>query len=447
MPKLRVSHLRFLVPFVAIAWRAGMPIGDNSFLWHVRAGTVQLDLGRVLTTDPFSFTALGEPWRTQSWLAELGYGWLENLTGGIGWVPVMKLLAMSLTVALLGLVVHKVSGRRNGVTLGLMLILVWQASSFAIARPALLGFVLLAVVIAAVQSRARPLWALPLIFWLWAAVHGMFVVGLGYVFLDGIRRRSRRQIVAVVISGLATAATAHGIGVWGILIQFLRSRGALSLISEWQPPDFSSPMVIPFLIIIVGLLVVATMGRLQPGDLWILVPFLVFGLMAGRNVWPAVMALAPVVAIDRAYERGEMAEAGAEPYMLNWAIAAVLVLAAVIGVGREAPLLEDRFPNDAAVAALDDGRQWNDSAVGGYLIYLEGPERLVFTDDRAELYGEDGVREFIDMKSGIGVEEGFAAYGIEQAIIPVDWPIVGYLDLLGWDTRYEDEFFVVMATG
>ena len=296
MRRLRVSHLRFFVPFILLAWRASLPIGDNSFLWHVRAGTLQLDLGSVLTTDVFSFTSQGEAWRTQSWLAELGYGWLENLTGGIGWVPIMKFVAMSMTVALLALVVHKVAGRRSAVTLAGLLLLVWQAAPFGIARPALLGFVLLAAVVAFSQLEKRPLWLLPLLFWFWASVHGMFVVGLGYLFLDAMRRRSRRQVVAVAISGVATAFTAHGLGAWWILLQFGRSRGALDLIREWLPPDFSNPFLLPLLIVILGIMVAGTLGRLAPDDLWILIPFVAFGLLAERNVWPAVMVLVPLAA-------------------------------------------------------------------------------------------------------------------------------------------------------
>ena len=66
---------------------ASRPIRDNSFLWHIRAGDLQLTSGEVLTTDPFSFTMAGEPWRTQSWLADLLYGSLEQASGGLGWVP------------------------------------------------------------------------------------------------------------------------------------------------------------------------------------------------------------------------------------------------------------------------------------------------------------------------------------------------------------------------
>lgn len=445
MKRLRVAHLRFFVPFVLLAWRATLPIGDNSFLWHVRAGTLQLEAGKVLTTDPFSFTASGEPWRTQSWLAELGYGWLENLTGGIGWVPTMKFVTMSLTVALIGMTIHRVSGRRSWITVLGLLFLVWQATPFGVARPVLLGFVLLATVVGISHMDRRPLWALPLLFWFWASVHGMFVVGLGYLFLDALRRRSRKQVVAVAVSGVATAFTAHGLGAWWILVQFLRNRGALDRISEWLPPDFSNPFIVPLLIVIVGLIVAGTLGTLDPRDLWIVVPFLVFGVLAERNVWPAVIVLTPLVARVWYVEERERKPRSAEPVVLNWAIAVILIGVAALGLTQVAPLAEERFPTREAVAALADGPQFNGSGVGGYLIYADWPDRSVFIDDRAELFGDEGFKQFQELQAGVGVEEAFGDNGIKQAIVTADWPIVGYLELLGWEYRYEDEFFVVMA--
>ncbi len=443
--RLRVAHLRFVVPFLLLAWRASLPIGDNSFLWHVRAGTAQLDLGQVLNADVFSFTASGEMWRTQSWLAELAYGWLENVTGGIGWVPVMKFLAMSLTVALVAMVIHRVGGRRGGITLAGLLLLVWQAAPFGVARPALLGFLLLSAVVAFAHMDRRPLWLLPILFWFWASIHGMFVVGLGYLFLDALRRRSRRQVVAVGLSALATAFTAHGFGAWWILLQFMRSRGALDLIREWLPPDFSNPFLLPLLIVILGVIVAGTLSRLTPEDLWILIPFVAFGVVAERNVWPAVIVLAPLAARSFAASEAKPRAQQPEPVVVNWAIAAMLASVAVFGLLRVAPLSEDRFPTRLAVDALEPGPLFNGSAVGGYLIYADWPDRFVFIDDRAELYGETGFRRFQDLKAGVGIEKAFTALGIEQALVNADWPIVGYLELLGWEYRYQDEFFVVMA--
>ncbi|MBT8248315.1 MAG: hypothetical protein KJN73_10870 [Acidimicrobiia bacterium] len=74
--RLSVRHLFAMVPVVGVVVASARAISDNSFLWHVRAGTVQLDAGQVLRTDPFSFTAQGESWRTQSWIADLLYGTL-----------------------------------------------------------------------------------------------------------------------------------------------------------------------------------------------------------------------------------------------------------------------------------------------------------------------------------------------------------------------------------
>ncbi|MDJ0497274.1 MAG: hypothetical protein QNJ89_05545 [Acidimicrobiia bacterium] len=445
MDRLRIAHLRLLIPFVVVAWRAALPIGDNSFLWHVRAGTLQLETGEVLRADPFSFTALAEAWRTQSWLLELGYGWLENLTGGIGWVPLMKFVFMAVTLLLLGLVVHQVGGRRSLVTFAGLMLLIWQGTPFGVARPALFGFLLLAAVVAVTHMRPRPLWLLPVLFWLWASIHGMFAVGLGYLLLDGLRRKSRRQLIAVVFSGLATALTAHGLGVWWIVLQFLRNRGALELISEWQPPDFSNPFLVPLLLVILAVITAAALGRIAPRDLWLILPFATFGLLAERNVWPAVIVLAPFAIRAAGAIPAAERKARSEAYLINWGIAAALVAVGVIGLVQPVELNEQRFPERAAVAALEPGPLFNGSAVGGYLIYADWPEVAVFIDDRAELYGEEGFRTFHDTKSGVNVEGTFATWGIDQVLVSSDWPIVGYLELLGWEYRYRDDYFVVMG--
>lgn len=444
MSKLRIAHLRLLIPFVVIAWRAGLPVGDNSFLWHVRAGTEQLELGRVLTVDPFSFTAGGSTWRTQSWLVELGYGWLERVTGGIEWVLVMKLVLIAATVALLGIAIYRVVGGHLWFTFLGLLVTVWQAAPFAVARPALVGYVLLALVVVFVFMDRRPLWVLPPLFWLWASIHGTFPVGLGLILLDAIRRRSRPQAKAAVIAGLATALTAHGIGVWGIVLQFFRSRGALALISEWQPPDLANPFLIPFALLIVAIMGAAAAGRLRTADMWVIAPFAFFGLAAERNVWPAFIVLAPFAVAVLPRREAAKPRVG-ESAVANWVIAALLIGAGLLGVAHPLELREDRFPSEEAMATLEPGPLFHGSAVGGFLIYSDWPSHSVFIDDRAELYGVDGFQRYHDIMSGVGVEEAFAQHGIHQVIADTEWPLVGYLELMGWQYRYQGEDFVVMS--
>ncbi|MGA8039099.1 MAG: hypothetical protein WCA93_03220, partial [Acidimicrobiia bacterium] len=94
--RFSLGHLLLTLPWVALVIDAWSPIRDNSFLWHIRAGELQATAAQVLTTDPFSFTMLGHPWLTQSWLAELLYSWGES-HWGLGFVPPMMLALSSIT--------------------------------------------------------------------------------------------------------------------------------------------------------------------------------------------------------------------------------------------------------------------------------------------------------------------------------------------------------------
>ena len=213
----------------------------------------------------------------------------------------------------------------------------------------------------------------------------------------------------------------------------------------WAPPDFSNPFLLPLLAVVIGVLVAATLGKLETGDLWVAIPFIAFGLLAERNVWPAVMVLTPLAAT--AFSRGDQEPQGqrAEPWVINWAIAAILIAVAGVGLAQEAVLDEDRFPVPEAIAELQPAPLFNGSAVGGYLIYLDIPGIDVFIDDRAELYGAEGFQRFHDLKTGVDVPSTFAELGIQQAVVSAEWPLVERLELLGWDYLYQDEFFVVMA--
>ncbi|MGD2051139.1 MAG: hypothetical protein PVI35_01570, partial [Acidimicrobiia bacterium] len=431
--RLSVRHLWVLPPFAALAWAASLPLDDNSFLWHVRAGTVQLDAGQVLRHDPFSFTALGAPWRTQSWLADLGYGWLERVTGGIGWVPLMTFLAAAATLGFAATAVYHRT--RSPLTTGVaVLVVAWQAAPFLNPRPVLFSYLLLAALVAVVVRRDPPLWVVPLLVWCWAALHGSFVVGIVLVGLDAVRRRSRREAVAGALAIAAASFTAHGMAVWETLWRFFQSRGALGLISEWAPPDFSNPFLVPFVLVLIGVLVAAAAGDVTRRDLIVLVPFIGFGLLVERNVFPALLVLAPWAASAVPRRASARARRG-ESTVLNLAVVAALAVFAVVGLARPQHLSEERFPIGGALAAVGPGPLFHDAAAGGYLIYAAWPERLVFIDDRAELYGEDGFRRFTDLRVGIDAEATLADLGIDQALLTPHLPLLEVLERGGWVER------------
>jgi hypothetical protein len=108
-----------------------------------------------------------------------------------------------------------------------------------------------------------------------------------------------------------------------------------------------------------------------------------------------------------------------------------------------AVLSSDRFPVEAS-AHLTDARTFHDDVTGGYLIWAEGPDRRVYVDDRAELYG-DRLGEFVAVRSGEEPwEPVFERDGIAQALVGVDDEIRAELEDAGWQTAFADENYVVL---
>jgi hypothetical protein len=438
--RFSVAQLILVIPWVAIVIDAWAPVRDNSFLWHIRAGVLQSAAGGVLTEDPFSFTMLGEPWLTQSWLAELLYAWGEVVSGGLGFVPAMMLLANVVTFSAIGLVAYR-RGRSVMSAAIVLLLSVLALITFMAPRPVVLSFALFALTILAWEI-PRIRWTVPFIIWIWASVHGSFAIGLVYVGLTLLARKEWRWLPTAFVAGLLTLATAHGLGVIQMLLDFTQAGDALALMGEWRRPGLGSPVFIPFLggllIVVIGLV----SGRLPLRRLWVVIPFAILGFTSLRAVPPAWLALVPSVASSL----GDL-KAGTKPRFSTGAAAvyAGLVVVLPFVVMEDGGLSEERFPV-AAAAHLENIPTFHDDRTGGYLIYELGPEFLVYIDDRAELYQERLV-EFVAVRDGdASWQAHFAREGIEQALLSRDSELVSQIAAAGWEKVYEDEEFVVLRS-
>ncbi len=438
--RLQVRHLFALVPMFLLAVQASRPIVDNSFLWHVRAGAAQLDAGRVLTTDPFSYSMAGTPWRTQSWLAELFYASLERITGGIGWTPWFVFGASALALGLVGIAIYRSTS--DTVAVGLWsLIMAWLAVPLVQPRPVVVSFGLLAALVLVSEDDERLAWIVPGLVWVYAAVHGSWILGIGLLVLQSVRRRSWRLLAATGIGLVFATLTAHGLGVWEFLIVFARNRGALGMLGEWQPPEFGDILQAPYVLLIAGVLWAAVGGKLRSRDLILILPFLFFGLTTKRAVYPAAIVLAPFAA--RAWTPGERlrSSTGGIVVWAAGATVAALVIAPLLVV--PASLDPGRFPAAAVVDLAGPQPFFHDDSVGGYLIYSRWPEEQVFVDDRAELYGETFFRRYLRATAG-EYEDLFAEYGFDAVIAKANWSLVDVLESDGWKAYYRDDAFVVL---
>lgn len=439
--RLTVRHLFVLVPVAALAWRAGGELGDNSFLWHVRAGTVQLEAGEVLRADPFSFTAGGQAWRTQSWLLELLYGWAENAFGSLRWVPIFTFCCLAATLGFVGLAVYR-RVKSPGRTAALLTVVAWVGLLFTVPRPVAVSFVLLAVFVVILDHPERLGWALVPLTWLWASVHGLFVLGLLVVFLEAVRRRSPRLLVLLGLAGAAALSTAHGFGVLSILLDFFESRGALRFLSEWKRPDFLSVGLMPVILIALALAIGFASRRIEPSRLILVAPLAALAAVQLRSVFPALVVLAPIAA--SALKKGDgAAPSSGGTWQLNAGIAIVLAAFAVVGLAR--PVTRDTrvLPTAGAVEALRSERLFHGPGAGGFLIWADYPSRRVFVDDRAELYGEEFFEDLVDTIGGARGTTMLDAYGLEEALVKTSWALDDTLRDDGWIETYRDDRWAV----
>ena len=440
MTKRRLASINLVwlaVPWVGIVSAGRRPIRDNSFLWHVEAGRLQAETGQVLTSDPFSAAFLGEPWRTQSWLLELIYA---QLGAGLKWVGAYIALMAFVLVIAVGIAIYQQT-RSARITASLLIGLELLALPYFVPRPVVVSFALLGLLALSLRTR-RLRWAIPLIFWVWASAHGSFVLGGGLVVLDGLVRRDRGRIKDVVASLVTVSLTAHGWHVWLILIQFLRSGDSLSAITEWAPPDILALRNLPFTLLLIGALVTAALGRLSLRSMWVVVPFLLFGLSTVRALLPAAIVLVVWLASTLGNDQNPPRPA-AGSLVASVMVVVVLIFPMVLPASLPSQIDPVRFPVEAAAALDRDRLTFHDDVIGGYLIFAG--DRNVMIDDRAELFSGEFLRSMVAVRQGRPEWESFFA---EQAITQVlarhsDGIVEVLADQPEWTQVYDDEEFVV----
>jgi hypothetical protein len=166
--------------------------------------------------------------------------------------------------------------------------------------------------------------------------------------------------------------------------------------------------------------------------------------MAQRSVFPAVIVVVPLAAA--AWSRdGSRTRAPLGSSMLNRTMAGVFAALSLIALARPVGFNEVKLPPPEVLAALEPGRVFAGPAAGGMLIYADWQDRMVYIDDRAELYGSEGFREAVAALEGRDYRDVLAALDMEQALLEARWELVEALRTDGWTTTFENADWVVLA--
>ncbi len=397
-PRLGTS-LTFLLVALGFAV-GGARIGDNSFLTHFTTGDI-IRLRGFPSVDPYSYTAPGEPWTVQSWLASLIYSWANEIGGGFALRMVNALL-----VGVLVYLVRRLTNRTSSFLGGFMAaaVVVSLGTSVWSPRPLLFGLVGLALLWLCLLEGWSPRWLVPVMY-VWVNTHGSFplafvligAVGLGFLLDHRTWPWQATRVLGWVSAGVAIASV-NPIGPRLLIfpIELLSRREALEGVGEWARVDFDRPLEWIFGVLLVGL--VFALVRRAPFELTI--PGLVFavaGVLAVRNIAVAALVMAPAVAMALSVVRSSFT--GDERSFLSRSVAVVAGCAGVIALvaAVTTPALDlDGYPVEAAdwmddndLIATPEARILQRDIVGNYLHYRFGTEARVFVDDRFDFYPLD----------------------------------------------------------
>ncbi len=404
-----LERLCALVVSIAGLFIGLQPLRDNSFLTHLATGRLMLDTGSVPTVDPYSFTASGQPWTVQSWLASVSYAGMEDLFGLAG----IRLLIGLTTAGLCYLLWKLTEPAGAAVTrLGLVLPVLLIGFDGWSERPMLFGLVGMAAAHLLADGKGRAWLAVPL-FAVWVNTHGSFPLGgvlIGALlvgrWLDRKPVRREAQVLGWSALGvLAGGLNPVGPGLITFPIEMLGRTEALKTIKEWQPPIYSElgPQVL------VGMALIALLLLVRHRSFRSIVPAVLFvglALTSARNVGPAgivlLAAMAPAL-------KGVGQDVGREPKPILGLVAVGVTLVAGLAAvrslqGPDTDLVG--YPEEAVLWMEDHDLLTADSRVvsrdfaGNFLEAHSGTDVPVFIDDRYDMFPIDVVHDYTALNHG-----------------------------------------------
>ncbi len=430
-------------------------LSDNSFFTHLATGRLILDRG-IPTTDPYSFTAPGEPWTVQSWLASTLYAVAESVAG-LGGVRIV----IALTTALLAYLLWRLTEPAGAVVVRAALIvpvLLMGTEGWA-ERPMLFGFVGL-VALYVLANGIGPAWVAAPMLWIWVNTHGSFP--MGFVLLGTLvvgtwldRRSVRREVQVSAWAGLGLllgAMNPIGPKLLVFPIELLAKAETLSFIDEWRPPDYGD-LAPKLLVLMAGLSVLALLARHRRFRAFL--PLLVFtglALTSARNVAPAGLIVMAAVAPAMA---GLGSDLGRERRRILRTVGVVLgALTLIVALDTlRGPQTDLAFyPTDAVdwMEANDlvgpEVRVISRDFVGNYLEarYVDMP---VFLDDRYDMFPVEVIDDYRALYRG---DEGWTQiaerWDADAILWNTDADLAEQLTAsTTWRVAYEDDNWLLVV--
>jgi hypothetical protein len=475
----------------AVLPRATWPLIDGDVWWHIRAGQDILTSGRVARSDTWSIVGAGRPWTSQDWLANVILAAGNDL--GPWGQTALSFLFGALTVLAFWILWRAIALRVRQI--GWASRIVWLSIGLALAGPVMgvrvqvLDLLLATMVVwllwrYLVDPRPRWLIGLPLVALVWANLHAgwllLFLLGGAMLVGEAIDRLTRRNLdgrpplswiqlrdlaLALVASLAALAINPNGLELYGYPFYTLSLTALNRYVMEWFPASINTlfgQLLAGFALVAVIPAVIFGRRRLRTAYTLILVGLTVMAYQAIRFlliVGPiggavAAAVLSPIIsasgagrAISPILARLSRRRASGLGSVNRVLIGLLLLIGVGVALFRVSPVAQEaeiaRGLPAGAVAWLDANepgeRIFNRYEWGGY-IGQQRPQKLIFMDGRADVYGDALLRMYVSV---IGLEVDpqiiLDRYQIDHAVLPPDWKLAAWFDASpNWRQVYVD---------
>ncbi|WP_290586925.1 hypothetical protein [Alicyclobacillus sp.] len=455
-PWFTIEHLALWMWLVGFAVYQMHPYNDPDTPWHLGAGRYILQQHVVPTTDPFSWSAHGQPWVTQEWLFEVVFAWLADHLGfkgpwllqtGIHTVTVLVLYRLCTRVS----GGHRVMAALAAIAATLVPLIFWTM------RPQMVSYMMFAVFLWLLQrvrdGSTRLLWLVPPLMWVWANAHGSSSIGIAMLLLEFLLsflppvgrftgfllpRGGRWKLLLAALGGFC-AGLVNPNGIRAYTYALLSTNALMTdNIMEWHSPNFHMESfkygLLPFLI--VCFLVLLGRSRTIPWR-----ETLYFGgcfavaLVYQRFIPYLCIAAAPLMA----RMLGDWLRSLLRPSRWLRAFNGVVMAGTLLYLLWFLPDVRgdvDQHMDAGAypVAAVNwmlshgiHGKLVNGYEYGGYLIYRGIP---TFIDGRTDIYLQNSIfSDYLAIRNvWWNCPDLLKQYGFQVALFPSGFPVVTYLE-------------------
>jgi hypothetical protein len=440
------------------------PLWDVDVYWHLLIGRELLERGTVTGLGNAWALAGDRDWATTQWLSEVVLVAFHALAGWSGILALRQLLVAGLLLAIAVAILPARPARVAAPVYAVATLPLW--SVFAQERPQTISLLFVTLLGAwlsqALSGRRLPNpWLVIGATILWANIHGSWVLAPAVFLLVAVawwsdRPRSpsviRKPLLLAGVTLLAGCVTP--LGPRGLVVAVLfRERAAF--VVEWAHADFVTGPGLALLALlgILGLAWARSSEQVPRGEVLVAFAVLTFAVLANRNLAPAVLLIAPLVAARGSVTWPERYEASPRESRLLSRISAAIVacgLAASLGIiGVADPLARAEALTIAGALGERRGetRVLNAYDISGVIAYFGGAGTQLTIDGRADRYPREYTEAYHRaLALQPGWEEFLEDADPDVAVLPTDSPLVGELvEHRDWQILVRDGEYVLIS--